>query len=377
MIPVNTPWIHDDDRKAVMECLEEGWISSSGPYLTDFERHWAAYCGRRHGIAVANGTAALQLAIAALDLPAESEIILPSFTIVSCAMAVVYNSARPVLVDSDPRTGCMDVEAIEKRISPATRAIMPVHIYGHPVAMDRVLSLAEKHGLKVVEDAAEAHGAQYKTRRSANAPEWKRCGSFGDASCFSFYANKLVTTGEGGMVVTDDDVIAGRVRSLRNLCFEAGRRFQHNHLGYNYRMTSLQAALALGQIARMEEIIECKRSMAAQYDDKLKDIAGLQLPIEESWARSVYWMYGVQIQDEAGMTAEMFAERLKKRGVETRPFFLGMHEQPVLQRMGLFTKETYPVSERMARRGLYLPSGLGITASDIDHVAGAVREVLD
>lgn len=375
MIPVSEPFLGQSEIDNVLECVRSGWVSSSGSFLQKFEQQWADYCGRQFGIAVSNGTAALQLAVLALDLKPGDEVILPTFTIISCATALVYSGATPVLVDSDPKTWCMDVDQVRDRITSKTKAILPVHIYGHPVDMDPLLDIAEQNGLAIVEDAAEAHGAQYLSKRSGSA-SWIRCGSFGEMSCFSFYANKLITTGEGGMILTDDAALAEKARSLSNLCFQPPRRFYHENLGFNYRLTNLQAALGLSQIQRMEEIIQRKRAIAASYSERLKDIAQLQLPCEENWARSVYWMYGIVLSDSISMDAAEFADALRKRGVETRPFFLGMHEQPVFQRRGLFSGEKYPVAERLARRGLYLPSGLGLKEDQITSVCDAIHSLI-
>lgn len=354
------------------ECVESGWISSAGRFIGEFETGWAAYCGRRHGVAVSNGSTALQLAVAALALEPGDEVIMPSFTIVSCAAAVVAAGATPVLVDSDPEIWTLDVGQLAARVTPRTRAVMPVHIYGHPVELDPLLELAERHGLAVLEDAAEAHGAEY---RSADGV-WRRCGSFGALSCFSFYANKLVTTGEGGMVVTDDDDLAERLRSLRNLAFRPERRFFHEELGFNFRLTNIQAALGVAQLERIDEIVARKREIAALYAERLAGLAGLALPVERPWARSVFWMYGVVVDEATGLDAAALAARLRELGVETRPFFLGMHEQPALQRLGLFRGERYPVAERLARQGLYLPSGLALTDEQVETVAAAVQDAL-
>jgi perosamine synthetase len=355
----------------VADAVRSGWVSSSGPFLAEFERAWAAYCGRSEGVAVSNGTVALEVAVATLELEPGDEVIMPAFTIVSCALAVLYAGGVPVLVDADPATWTLDPAAVESRIGPRTRAIMPVHIYGHPANMEPVLAAAERAGLAVIEDAAEAHGADCLVEG-----EWRRCGSFGNASCFSFYANKLVTTGEGGMVVTDDRALAERARSLRNLCFEPERRFYHRSLGHNFRLTNLQAALGVAQLERMDGIVERKRAMAAAYRERLATTDALQLPPEEPWARSVYWMYGVVLHDDVGLDAAELGSRLSRLGVETRPFFLGMHEQPALLERGLFAGEKYPVTERLARRGLYLPSGLGLTEEQIERVSDAVAEAL-
>jgi perosamine synthetase len=276
----------------------------------------------------------------------------------------VVAGARPVLVDSDPRTWTLDPDQVRAKVTPRTKAIMPVHIYGHPADMDPLLEL----GVPIIEDAAEAHGAEYKRRK---------CGSFGLASCFSFYANKLVTTGEGGMLLTDDPEVAERARRLRNLGFQPNQRFIHYEVGYNFRLTNMQAALGLAQLERMPEIVARKRWLGTAYTDRLKDLKGLQLPTEAAWARSVYWMYGLVLDaEQTGLDARQFADRLAQSGVETRPFFLGMHEQPVFRDKGLFQGERYPVAERLARQGLYLPSGLGLTECQLEQVCEAVRDAL-
>ena len=376
MIPVNEPSLGAKDLEYVTDCVRTGWVSSAGRYIDLFEQRWAAYCGRRHGIAVSNGTAALQLAVACLDLKPGDEVILPTFTIISCAAAVVQNGGVPVLVDSEPGTWCMDVRQVESRITSRTRAIMPVHIYGHPVDMAPLVEIARKHGLAIIEDAAEAHGAEVRMTGGAGANAWRRCGSFGEMSGFSFYANKLVTTGEGGMVLTDDDRLAEKARSLRNLCFQPGRRFFHEELGHNFRLTNMQAALGVAQLERMDRIVERKRQVGRAYAEHLAGIPGVELQVQREWARGVYWMNGLVLSESCGLDAAVLAEALKARGVETRPFFLGMHEQPVFRKRGLFAGDRHPVAERLARRGLYLPSGLALTDEQLEQVAKAVREAL-
>jgi perosamine synthetase len=385
MIPVNEPLIGDKELEYLTECLKTGWISSEGKFIREFEQKWAAYCGMKYGIAVCNGTAALQVAIGCLDLESGDEVIMPTFTIISCALSVIYNNGKPVLVDSEPRTWTMDVNKIEEKITKKTKAIMPVHIYGHPCDMDRIWELAKKYNLKVIEDAAEAHGAEYRIKfqnskfkdQKKEKYEWKKCGSLGDISCFSFYANKIITTGEGGMVLTNNEGYAEKARLLRNLCFRKDRRFYHTELGSNFRITNLQAAIGLAQFERIDELIEKKRWIGRSYNERLKDIKGLILPVEESWAKNVYWMYGIVLDRNIGFDAVKFAKELREKGIDTRPFFLGMHEQPVFHKMGLFKDEHYPVAERIARQGLYLPSGLTLTEKDIDTVVRAVREVIE
>jgi perosamine synthetase len=376
MIPVNEPLIGEQEIANVLDCLKTGWISSAGKYLEEFEHAWANYCGMQYGVAVSNGTTALQVAVACLGLQPGDEVILPTFTIISCAQAITYNQAIPVLVDCEPRTWCMDSGQVEARITPRTRAIMPVHIYGHPVDMDPILDLARKYHLSVIEDAAEAHGAEYLSGRGTQNETWRRCGGMSDISVFSFYANKLVTTGEGGMVLTNDPAIAERARSLRNLCFRRERRFYHTELGHNFRLTNLQAAIGLAQVERMPQTIQKKRWMGESYTRRLEHLTNIQLPVEESWARQVYWMYGLVLEESTGLDAPEFARRLQADGVETRPFFLGIHEQPVYTSQGLFTGEKYPVAERIARQGLYLPSGLTLTESQLETVCLAVEKVL-
>jgi perosamine synthetase len=367
MIPVSEPLLSGNEANYVADCIRSGWISSDGHYLRSFEQKWAEYCGVAHGIGVSNGSAALQIAMSALQLEPGSEVILPSYTIISCAIAIIEAGCVPVLVDCDPGTWSLNLDEVESKIGPRVRAIMPVHMFGHPVDMRRLMAIAKKHDLRIIEDAAEAHGAEVAGRR---------VGGIGDMGCFSFYANKLVTTGEGGMVVTNNPAYAERLRSLRNLCFRPDRRFYHTEIGHNYRLTNVQAAIGLAQIERIAEHIDLKRRMAKSYHERLSDLAQLTLPVEREWAKNVYWMYGLVLSHQVPFDAVEFARRLREFGVDTRPLFLGMHEQPVLQARGLFKGERYPVTERLARRGLYLPSGLPLTEEQIDRVCMAVRKVL-
>ena len=367
MIPVSEPLLDERALGYVREAVCSGWISSEGRFIGEFEHRWADYCGVSHGIAVCNGTAALELAMAALALPPGSEVILPSFTIISCAAAVLRTGCRPVLVDCEPDTWCLDVAEVRRKITNRTRAIMPVHMYGHMADMNPLLELAREFGLAIIEDAAEAHGAQYHGRRA---------GGVGTMGCFSFYANKIVTTGEGGMVVTNDSKLAERARRFRNLCFGRDQRFSHTELGYNFRMTNLQAAVGLAQLERIDDHLARKRRLAARYAERLGELGGVQLPVERPNVTNVYWMYGIVLDDGLPLDAATLGARLKAQGVDSRPFFLGMHEQPVLRELGLFAGETYPVTERLARRGLYLPSGLNLSETEIDQVCLAVKRCL-
>lgn len=366
-IPVNEPDLQGREDALLQECITTGWISSEGPFVSRFEQRFAERVGRRFGVAVSSGTAALDVSVASLDLGPGDEVIMPAFTIISCASAIVRAGATPVLVDSDPLTWNMDPVEVERRISPRTRAIMAVHIYGQPVDMVDLLALADAHGLKVIEDAAQMHGQTCHARP---------CGSFGELSTFSFYPNKHITTGEGGMVVTDDEALAERCRSLRNLCFQPGRRFVHEELGWNYRMSNIQAAIGLAQLERLDEFVVRKRNMGARYTRELSTIADLQLPLEQTpQARNIYWVFGVVAGESHSMDAAQVIKRLAEHKIGTRAFFWPMHEQPVFRKMGLFENERYPVAERLARRGFYLPSGLGLNAAQMDRVVAAMHEV--
>jgi perosamine synthetase len=374
MIPVNEPLLDGNELRYLSECIETGWISSEGPFVKRFEEQFSKRVNRKHGIAVCNGSAALDVAIAALEIAPGDQVIMPTFTIISCASAVMRAGAKPVLIDSDAITWNMNVQELEHKIETEFRkgdtnlkAIMVVHIYGLPVDMKPVLALAKKFNLKIIEDAAEMHGQSYNG---------KPCGSFGDISTFSFYPNKHITTGEGGMLVTDDDRLAERCRSLRNLCFQPGRRFVHDELGWNFRMSNLQAALGLAQMERLDEFVSRKRFMGKHYTDLLVDIPGLQLPLPGTeYAENIYWVYGIILKDDIPFDAREAMDRLSHYKIGTRPFFWPMHEQPVFRKMGLFPRETYPFAENMARRGFYIPSGLALTENQMNEVANAVREV--
>jgi perosamine synthetase len=367
-IPVNEPDLTGNEKQYLCECVDTGWISSEGPFVQRLERDLAARVGRAHGVAMANGSVALDAAVAALRLGPGDEVILPSFTIISCAAAIVRAGATPVVVDSEPVTWNMDVSRLEERMTSRTRAIMAVHIYGLPTDMDPLLDLASRRSLQVIEDAAEAHGLTYKGRP---------CGGFGDVSAFSFYPNKHVTTGEGGMALTDDQALAARLASLRNLCFRQPR-FVHDELGWNFRMSNVQAALGCAQLERLERFVERKRRMGARYRELL---AGLDdfielAPAQTAYAENIYWVFGLVLKERVPFDAAEAMCRLAAAGVGTRPFFFPMHEQPVFRNMGLFAGERLPVSERLARRGFYLPSGLALTDAQMERSAVALRETL-
>jgi len=367
MIPVNEPIFISNEKKYLNECINSGWISSEGPFVGKFEKKFSSFIGKKYGIAVSNGTAALEVAVGAIGLKPGDEVIMPSFTIISCALAVINYGGIPVFVDSEPETWNIDVNKIEEKITKKTKAIMTVHIYGHPCDMDPILKIAKKYDLKLIEDAAEAHGAEYKG---------KKCGSFGDISCFSFYANKVINTGEGGMVLTDSKKYKEKAEKLRNLGFDREKRFLHQELARNYRMTNLQAAVGFAQLKKIKKLIKIKIENGKKYNKKLRELKGLKTPIEKDWAKNIYWMYGIVLKESTGFNAESFAKKLAKEGIATRPFFYPLHLQPVLLKLKIKIGKNFPVAEKIAKQGLYLPSGLGLKDWQINKVCQKIKKIL-
>lgn len=374
MIPVNEPLLNGNEAKYLVECVETGWISSEGPFVRRLEEGMAGVAGQRHGVAVANGTVALDVAVAALGIGPGDEVILPAFTIISCVAAIVRAGAVPVVVDSDPQTWNMNPCKIEELITPRTKAIMVVHIYGLPVDMAPVMDIARRHRLKVIEDAAEQIGQVYRDPSGRIRP----IGSFGDVTTFSFYPNKHVTTGEGGMVLTSDDDMVDKCRNLRNLCFGKKRRFVHDELGWNFRMSNLQAAIGVAQLERLPQTLEKKRQIGAWYGAMLADVANIERqPPRTSYAENIHWVYGMVLKDTVLFDAEEAMKRLATMGIGTRPFFWPMHEQPVLRKMGFFQGVSCPVAERIGRRGFYIPSGVALTQDQAKQVVAALRQLLE
>lgn len=365
---VNEPVLDGNERKYLNECVDTNWISFEGPFVKKFEQGIAELTGRKYAVAVSNGSVALDTAVLALKIGEGDEVIMPTFTIMSCAAPLVRVGAKPILVDSDPYTWNMKVEDIESKITSKTKAIMVVHIYGLPVDMDPVLKLAKKYNLYIIEDAAEMHGQTYKGRP---------CGSFGDISTFSFYPNKHITCGEGGMVLTNDEALADRCASIRNLFFSPKKRYVHEELGYNFRMTNLQAAIGVAQLEKIDRTVAKKRHIGALYNKLLKDVDGLQLPVAKTdYADNIYWVYGIVLDDGLPIDADEFMKLLGTEGIGCRGFFWGMHEQPVFKEMKLFGGESYPVAEKLSRRGLYIPSGVNLTDDDQEYVVEKVKIVL-
>lgn len=354
-IPVNEPDLSGNEKKYLQECIDTGWISSEGPFVERLESGLCQQTGRKHAFAVCNGSAALELAVKAVGIKPGDELIMPTFTIISCALAVIRAGANPVYVDADPHTWNMKVEDIEPLITEKTKAIMAVHIYGLTVDMDPLIEIAKKHNLKVIEDAAEVIGQTYK-----GTP----CGSFGDISTFSFYPNKHITTGEGGMVLTNDSEIADRCSSLRNLCFGRTDRFIHEDLGWNFRMSNLQAAVGVAQLERLPQTIKKKREIGRLYHKALAGIQNFTLPLARTeYCENIYWVFGI-ISENKSRDAKWWMSKLAEQGIGTRPFFYPMHMQATLQNCAQ-TKGKFPISEMIANNGLYLPSGITLCEDQI------------
>jgi perosamine synthetase len=362
IIPVCEPTLGENEAKYVLDCIESNWISSAGKYIPRFEEAFAKASDTRYGIACANGTIALHLALATLGIGPGDEVILPAFTMIATINAITYTGATPVLVDSEVVTWNMDINQVADKITPRTRVVIPVHTYGHPVDMDPLMEMSERHGFYVVEDAAEAHSAEYKGRKA---------GSLGHAGCFSFYANKIITTGEGGMITTDDPDIYRLAYNLRDHAFSEERHFWHKYLGFNYRMTNLQAAVGLAQTEQMESFVQARRANAARYSATLSQIPGIVTPPEAEWAKNVFWMYSILVEDEFGMSRDQLRAYLAERGIETRTFFIPMHLQPIYYQ--LFRGQRYPVAEMLCQRGFYLPSASSLTPHQIDYIVDIVR----
>ncbi len=360
IIPVCEPKLDGNELKYVTKCFETSWISSAGENIQKFEEEFAQACGAKYGVSCTSGTAALHLALATLGVGRGDEVIIPTFTMIATANAVTYTGAKPVLVDSEPNTWNINVKKMEEKITHRTKVIMPVHTYGHPADMDKILDIAKKYNLYVVEDAAEAHGSEYQGRK---------IGSMGDIACFSFYANKIITTGEGGMLTTDNEEMAKIARNLRGHAFSEERHFWHNYIGFNYRMTNLQAAIGLAQMEKFDENVRRRIQNAKLYNSMLKNIKGITLPPQTKGVKNVYWMYSILVNDEFDVTRDELRKKLAKRGVETRTFFIPIHLQPIYFRR---YDERFPVAEELCRKGMYLPSSSTLTKEEIEYVVESI-----
>ena len=370
-IPVCEPTLKGNELNYVTECVQTNWISSSGRFTDAFEKKFAEFCGVKYGVSVCNGNMALHIALEACGIGPSDEVIVPDFTMIACVNAILYTGAKPVLIDADMKTWCINTKLIEEKITSKTKAIMPVHIYGHPCEMDEINRLAMKYNLLVIEDAAEAHGALYRK---------KKCGSMSNVAAFSFYANKIITTGEGGMIVTNDESIAEKARLLKNYAFTK-KRFVSDFVGYNYRMTNIQAAIGLAQIENIHELVESRISNAHFYNELLSGVEGIVTPPCADWVKNVYWMYGILVNEKFGITADMLRNKLYDVGIDTRAFFVPMHNQPVYNKPNIKfqnlpeTKGNFPVSSYLGENGFYLPSSSHLPKEDIVYIAEAIKSI--
>lgn len=366
VIPVNEPLISDEAIKNVNLALKTKWLSSSGSFVPEFENKFANFLGVKYATTLCNGTAALHIALLSLGIGKGDEVIVPAFTMGATWLAVIYTGATPVFVDCELETFNIDPNLIEAKITKRTKAIIPVHIYGHPAEMDKIMKIAKKHNLRVIEDAAEAHGAEFRD---------KKCGSFGDINCFSFYSNKVITTGEGGMIVTDDPKLAEKSKLFKDLHHSKKIRFIHDGVGYNYRMTNLQAAVGCGELKHINEYIKLKQHMSSFYESLLKDIPGIKLPVTKDYVKNVYWMYGILVDKEKyGISRDELRIKLKELGIETRDFFYSPSVQPVLKKY-LTKKDVFPNTDFISERGMYLPSGLALTDKQMKIVATSIKKI--
>jgi perosamine synthetase len=369
MFPVNKPLIDDRDVEALTQVLRQGWISGEGPVVQEFEDKFSGFVNRKFGIAVSNGSVALDLVFEALDLPAGSEVVLPSFAIISCLAPVLRHNLIPIFVDANITTWNVDVEDVYRSVTPRTGAILMVHTYGLGIPLTGLTDFCDRENIFLIEDAAEAHGVLV---------DGKKCGSFGNVSTFSFYANKLVTSGEGGMIVTDDEFFTERLRSLRNLAFKKNQRFVHDELGFNYRLSSLQASLGLSQLARIDVAVEHRILIAETYQKNLRHqhLFSFQ-PVQTENSRNIYWVVGILLNADVAKFKQKIIDGLDSKGVQTRPFFFPLNRQPVLEKFGVFPSSGFPNSENLYDRGFYLPSGNGYQIEDILTICKIFNDLFD
>jgi perosamine synthetase len=360
-IPVYEPLLNGKEEEYVLDCIRSGWVSSLGKYIPQFENLFAEFCGSKYSVAVSNGTVALHLALATLGIGPGDEVIIPSLTFIATANAVHYTGAEVVFADCEEKTWTIDVNDIRRRITSRTKAIIPVHLYGHPADMYALLELAKEKHVFIIEDAAEAHGAM----------AYGQCvGSFGDINAFSFYGNKIITTGEGGILTTNNPHLNERMRFLRDHAMSNEKRYWHTEVGYNYRMTNMQAALGVAQMERIEEFIHRKVTLAGIYNLGFSKIPGITLPPKANWAEPVYWMYSILINDDFPINRDEVMKKLKEDGIDSRPFFYPIHTMPPYEK-----KQTLPITENLSRRGINLPSSPNLTDGDIEHILDAFQRM--
>lgn len=364
-IPPNEPDLSGNELQYVQEAVKSGWISAKGDFVKRFEDEFASWIGVRGGVTTNSGTTALHLALAALDVGSGDEVIVPDFTFAASAAAVTYTGAKPIFVDVHPEYWGIQPEKIENKITDQTKAIIPVHLYGHPCEMDPIMEIASEHDLYLIEDAAEAHGAEYKGRK---------VGNFGDIACFSFYANKIITTGEGGMCVSDDKDLLHKMAYLRSHAMKPEERYWHEKIGFSYGMTNLQAAVGVAQLERIEEFIQQKRENAKLYSRRLSSLKGLKTPVELPWAKNVYWRYSILLNNEGlDIGKDSLMQNLTKKGIHTRRLFYPLHKLPPYVK---YDDGKFPVSNRISKKGLSLPSSVKLTGEEINRVTTGIKEVI-
>ena len=367
-IPVNIPIITNKDAKEVFNTVKSGGVSASGLKISKFENELAKLTKRKFSCCVSSGTAALEIAVKSLGIGKGDEVIMPTFTIISNANAIVKSLAKPILIDSDPVTWNIDIKKIEKKINNKTKAIMLPHIYGFPNKMNLILKICKKHKLYLIEDAAEMIGQNFNG---------KPCGSFGDISTFSFYANKHITTGEGGALLTNNKKVFEKIKELRNLSFGKKERFNHSDLSWNYRFTNIQASLGLSQIKRIKKIIKRKIEIGNIYYNAFKNSENIFIqPNKKEYASNVYWVFGILLKKKLNGKKNLIQKKLLKSKIETRPFFWPMHKQEIFKKMRLFKGESYPVAENLSKNGFYLPSGLGLKNSQIYYIIKELKKII-
>jgi len=360
-IPISKPSITQKEIQYIMDAVSSGWVSSLGKYVDMFEEKFASYCGTKYALTTSNGTTALHLVLVALGIKPGDEVIVPDITFVATGNAVKYVGAQAVIVDIEEDTLCIDPESVKKAITPKTKAIIAVHLYGHPANMEEINKIAGEYGIIVIEDAAEAHGAEVNG---------KKVGSLGHVGTFSFYGNKIITTGEGGMITTNDENLYERMRHLRDHAMSKEKRYWHTEVGFNYRMTNVQAALGLAQLERIDEIIAKKRLIFEWYKEGLKDIEGIKLNYEAPWAKNVYWMVCLEVEGYTEKQRDELMKRLKEKNIDTRPYFYPLSDMP------MFEKADTPIAHKVYQRGLNLPSYFDITKDQVDYVCKTIKELL-
>ncbi len=366
-IPVCNAYLNGNEKKYLLDCIDTGWISSAGKYVKEFEQKFAKYCDSKYAVSVTSGTTALHMALTVLEIKKGDEVIIPSFTMIACAFAVCYTGAKPVFVDVDKNTWTIDVNKIEEKITPKTKAIMPVHIFGNPCDMFKIISIAKKYKLYVVEDCAEAHGATYKN---------KKVGSFSSISAFSFFANKNLTTGEGGMVVTNSKEYYDKLKYFRNMCYplDKPRTYEHFDIGFNYRMTNLQAAIGLAQTEKADYYKKLRIKNHNLYKEYLKDVQGIVFQRDQKNSVNVAWMNAVLVDEKKyGKTKNQLAEYLKQNGVDTRFLFTGMHKQKCLKDFKCNMSGKYPITDMLTEKGFYLPSSSNLKKSEIKYICNLIK----